>query len=51
MLIADLKARNFPFQVPSDALNDQAFIATLAQAYSIGPSSYPTEAPVASLAA
>lgn len=51
ILIADLKARNVPFQAPTDPLHDQAFIGTLAKAYAIRPSSYPPEAPVGSAAA
>jgi len=48
IFIGDLRARNIPFAMPSDPLNDEAFKALLLREYAIAsPTSYPDEAPVA----
>lgn len=49
--VADLRAKNVPFEVPSDPLRDAGFIALLARTYDVGPATYPAEAPVAAHAA
>lgn len=46
MLIADLKRRRVAFAMPSDPLNDRAFIAVLTRTYSMAPASFPEEAPL-----
>ncbi|MCA9510474.1 MAG: hypothetical protein R3E88_13735 [Myxococcota bacterium] len=51
VLVADLRARGVPFDVPSDPLHDPAFIGLLARTYDVPPSHYPEEAPVARHAA
>jgi len=49
--VADLKAKEVSFEVPSDPMRDPRFIELLARTYDVGPSSYPAEAPVAAHAA
>jgi hypothetical protein len=51
VFVADLRARGIDFELPSDPMRDEAFIAVLAATYDVAPSSYPAEAPVASHAA
>jgi hypothetical protein len=46
IFIDDLRTRALPFEVPSDPMTDRDFIATLAEAYDVGPRAYPAEAPV-----
>jgi hypothetical protein len=44
--VADLRARDVPFDVPSDPMHDAGFLALLADTYDVGPRTYPAEAPV-----
>lgn len=46
MLIADLKRRGVDFVMPTDPVNDRAFIAALASAYAMWPTTFPPEAPL-----
>ena len=36
LLMADLRARNIAFEMPTDPINDRAFIALLSQVYDVG---------------
>jgi hypothetical protein len=49
--VADLNAKEVPFEMPSDPMHDSRFIELLAKTYDVGPISYPAEAPVAAHAA
>jgi len=44
IMIADLKRRGVPFEMPTDPSNDQAFIAVLTRTYAMRPTVYPPEA-------
>lgn len=41
MLMADMRDRQVPFEVPTDPMNDQGFIALVSCTYSLLPSTYP----------
>jgi len=49
--VADLRAKEVSFEVPTDPMHDPTFIGLLAQTYDVPPSSYPAEAPVGAHAA
>lgn len=45
MLIADMRARGVPFEMPTDPMNDRAFIGLVSQVYDIGgPTNIPPDA-------
>lgn len=46
MLIADLRSRGVPFEMPTDPMNDAAFVATLTKSYAISATSYHPDAPL-----
>jgi hypothetical protein len=49
--VADLRAKDVSFEMPSDPMHDARFVSLLASTYDVGPGSYPAEAPVGAHAA
>jgi hypothetical protein len=46
IFVADLRAREIPFEMPTDPMTDRKFISLLSRTYDVAPSSYPEEAPL-----
>ena len=49
--VSDLRARGVAFDTPSDPMRDPRFVALLAGTYDVGPTTYPSDAPVGAHAA